>query len=305
MFSVALIGIRRSRLKSKVKDVCVLSRKKTYRCFGAKQGVGSFTEEIERVTEEASFVASEVSVNPYDYSDQYPRTDQFQYPSVTAETVKQSQGQSRRQSKDKVLRSLVETLESRVLVKQQEFLELSERSNASRKLREATIATVDDLDSIDVDYTSESTRIPSLKVLSAKWFLGFSKAIEEEQTLVNEGVSDGLGHRKHYGPYIALLPADLLAMITIQTVLHFIKIHGDEIVFTSLAEDIGIAVKTEVGNIKHTQATDLWKELRKKVERFESSYSQTTTSTFHQALQQAKWDKATHVRVSVCVRFHV
>ena len=150
---------------------------------------------------------------------------------------------------------LYETLRAWLLVKTQEEVELKARAAQALALRQEARVLFEEHEVEAFELCSDAQVVSgSLKQVVSEWFTPFSRAIRQKQKEV--------GRRSP--SVLTLLPADILAVATIQTVLHMLKAYsqGNGLGLTTLTEQIGLAVQKEADTLKEDYHRDIWRALK-------------------------------------------
>ena len=150
---------------------------------------------------------------------------------------------------------LYETLRAWLLVKTQEEVELKARAAQALALRQEARVLFEEHEVEAFELCSDAQVVSgSLKQVVSEWFTPFSRAIRQKQKEV--------GRRSP--SVLTLLPADILAVATIQTVLHMLKAYsqGNGLGLTTLTEQIGLAVQKEANTLKEDYHRDIWRALK-------------------------------------------
>ncbi|CAM6108851.1 unnamed protein product [Calypogeia fissa] len=107
--------------------------------------------------------------------------------------------------------------------------------------------------------------LPYVQSLVLGWFEPLKKAIEAEQLAIKN--LEFKVHRAGYGPYLSLLPADMLAVITMHKLLGMLMTdlnQGGCVKVVGAASVIGEAVETEVGIYKFLNKKEKKRKKKKK-----------------------------------------
>jgi len=200
---------------------------------------------------------------------------------------------------------LVNSLKETQLRATQSSLEMDRRLEAARLTRENLVAAqreenngtdalplaTNEIDAADDHEFTILRRMLPLKRQYVEWFSVLSEAIEKEQTDIQNQVS---GYdRQRYGPYLMLLPADLLAILTIQELLHMSFTMPEGVPFVTVSTRIGRAVFDEVNLFKTRNSSDIWKELKRKL----IGDSDKVGTNSRKAYGQAGWDDQTTAKI--------
>lgn len=135
---------------------------------------------------------------------------------------------------------------------------------------------------------------PSQRLL-VRWFKPLSEAIDEEQGKVwskTAGVDRGV-----YGPYLVLLPPEILAVLTINEALNVTLYKGGSATFLQTCTGLGRIVMAEVQMMK------LKKENRKEWERLQTNNTKMhlVAQNTRRALNETSWSQSVMLKVGCCL----
>jgi len=131
----------------------------------------------------------------------------------------------------------------------------------------------------------------------AAWFHHLSKEIVGEQRKVQAGVPGKA--RNVYGPYLRLLPADVLAAITVQEAVHLAQVHPDGVLFSVAALNVGRACFDELENIKAATTVDVWNDLQQGLKIGMVPEKQDMYRDI--AFRQVVWNRELQLQVGACL----
>ncbi|GBG33015.1 DNA-directed RNA polymerase, mitochondrial, partial [Hondaea fermentalgiana] len=136
-------------------------------------------------------------------------------------------------------------------------------------------------------------RLESLPKHYLAWFKTMSKEITREQ----ERLKDARNLRSNQASaFLMLLPADLLAILTIQEMMHLVHSQPQGVTLTNLAMRMGRSVLDEMNLIKSSAEVDTWTELRRRMDRDAQAFD-SLDSFVDSTFQQTTWDTSTTVKM--------
>ena len=153
-----------------------------------------------------------------------------------------------------------ETLRAWLLMKTQEEIELKARTEQALALRKEARVLFEESEVEAFEFCSDVEALSgTLKQLVSEWFNPYSRAIRQKQKEIRSK-----GRKYASTSVLPLLPADILAITTIQTILHMLKAYSQEngLGLTTLTEQIGLAVQKEADTLKESYHKDIWRALK-------------------------------------------
>lgn len=129
------------------------------------------------------------------------------------------------------------------------------------------------------------------------WFKSLSDEITREQERMRSGVSSvKTNFRNRSLAMLMLLPADLLAILAIQEMMHFVNAQPQGATFVNLTMRMGRAVMNEINVIKGSGEVDSWAELQQRVDHDEGKLD-VLNEYMYSMVRQPSWDTATTAQV--------
>lgn len=149
----------------------------------------------------------------------------------------------------------------------------------------------------------KSSKFKKIQRIFLNWYEPFLAEIQQETTLVKRNIKGK--DRLQYGPYLLMLPPQLLCVITLDTVVNIILTNGNKPTpIIKLAKEIGHWIESEVNILKAKSGVgedkvDWWMvdEIKRAQQKGSSKLTANLLKRIRKSLAVDAWEESTKVKV--------